>query len=413
MAHEIKVPPFGESISESTVAQWLKKDGERVAKGENLVTIDTEKASSDLPADVSGILRIKVEAGTDVPIGAVIGENEEAAVEAPSAPREKPAPSPAEQQKQSAKAAKPVEETTKAKVAQEAPAPATPLAEPEAAAHTIGPATAEIPEATPLNTPTAESAPAQQTATTPATQAPGQINEEHNGAREVKRPMTRLRKTVAARLLQAKQQTAMLTTFAEVDMTEVIRLRQQFQNLFQKTHGIKLGFMSFFIKAAVDALKEMPAMNSRIEGDFIVEQHYYDISVAVSTDRGLVVPVIREADQKGFPEIEAEIAQLAARAREGKIGVEDMKGGTFTITNGGVFGSMLSTPLLNPPQVGILGMHAIEQRPMAVDGKVEIRPMMYLALYYDHRLIDGKEAVLFLTHVRDLIALPDRLLLGL
>jgi 2-oxoglutarate dehydrogenase E2 component (dihydrolipoamide succinyltransferase) len=225
--------------------------------------------------------------------------------------------------------------------------------------------------------------------------------------------MSRLRKTIAKHLLTARNETAMLTSFAEVDMTAVLALRTRFQDSFVKRHGIKLGFMSFFIKAAVDALRAIPGVNASIDGDDIVYHHFYDIGVAVSTDRGLVVPVIRDCDQKSFAEIEKEMVELANAARAGKLGLDQLKGGTFTITNGGVFGSMLSTPLLNPPQVGILGMHAITDRPMAVDGKVEIRPMMYLALSYDHRLIDGKEAVQFLVHLRDRIAAPERLLLGL
>lgn len=225
--------------------------------------------------------------------------------------------------------------------------------------------------------------------------------------------MSRMRKTIARHLLLARQETAMLTTFAEVDMSAVLALRSRYQDSFLKRHGVKLGFMAFFVKAVTDALESYPEMNACIDGEDIVYHHFHDIGVAVSTERGLVVPVVRDAGRKSFAEIERGIADLAARAKDGKIGLEELQGGTFTITNGGVFGSMLSTPLLNPPQVGILGMHAITERPVAVEGKVEIRPMMYLALSYDHRLIDGREAVQFLGRVKDCVAAPERLVLGL
>lgn len=225
--------------------------------------------------------------------------------------------------------------------------------------------------------------------------------------------MSRMRRTIAEHLLKARNETAMLTTFAEADMSAILSLRERFQETFQKSHGVKLGFMSFFIKAAVEALQAFPLVNSSIEDEDIVEHHYYDIGVAVSTDRGLVVPVIRGADRKSFGEIETELGELANRARDNKIALDNLKGGTFTITNGGVFGSLLSTPILNPPQVAILGMHAIQERPVTLNGEVVIRPMMYLALSYDHRLIDGKEAVQFLMRIRDHVTAPERLLLGL
>ncbi|MCX7718412.1 MAG: dihydrolipoyllysine-residue succinyltransferase [Candidatus Sumerlaeaceae bacterium] len=364
MAFEIKVPPFGESITECTVAQWLRTDGETVRQGEDIVLIDSEKASTEIQAEVTGTLRILTPNGTDVAVGAVIGVIEES-----DAVSETPATAPA---------AKPV-------VAPAAPAPAAAPPPPP-------------PPPTPVEKPE-EPEPAP-----PATAG-------DRGERRV--PMTRLRRTIAERLLRARQETAMLTTFAEADMSAVMDMRRRLQETFVQRYGVKLGVMSVFVKAAVEALRAFPEVNASIDGNDIVYHDYYDISVAVSTDRGLVVPVIRDADKKSFADIEREIADLAARARENRLGLDELRGGTFTITNGGVFGSLLSTPLLNPPQVAILGMHAIEDRPVAVDGRVEIRPMMYLALSYDHRLIDGKDAVRFLLAIKQYVGEPERLILGL
>ncbi len=392
MALEITVPSFGESISESTVAAWLKNDGDLVARGEALVTLDTEKASSDVTAEAPGRLKILVPAGTDVKIGAVIGRIEESA----EVPAGAPAPS-------AGQPAQPPATVTVKSAGPETGVPGeTPSIPPMPASAETAPPPAEVVDRAAKFVAAMERVPAP---------APAAVRAEDG--RVTRQPMSRLRKTIAKHLLTARNETAMLTSFAEVDMTAVLALRSRFQDSFVKRHGIKLGFMSFFIKAAVDALRAIPAVNASIDGDDIVFHHFYDIGVAVSTDRGLVVPVIRDCDQKSFAEIEKELVDLANAARAGKLGLDQLKGGTFTITNGGVFGSMLSTPLLNPPQVGILGMHAITDRPMAVDGKVEIRPMMYLALSYDHRLIDGKEAVQFLVHLRDRIAAPERLLLGL
>lgn len=363
MASEIKVPPFGESITECTVAQWLRTDGEMVCQGEEIVLIDSEKASTEVQAEVSGILRILVPNGSDVAVGSVIGLIEEG-------------------DDKDATPARPVATPT-------VPAPpATPPPPPAPAMPAVPPAE-EPPEAVP-----AASAPASE-----------------RGERRV--PMTRLRRTIAERLLRARQETAMLTTFAEADMSAVMDMRRRLQETFVQRYGVKLGIMSVFVKAAVEALRAFPEVNASIEGNDIVYHDYYDISVAVSTDRGLVVPVIRDADKKSFADIEREIADLATRARENRLGLDELRGGTFTITNGGVFGSLLSTPLLNPPQVAILGMHAIEDRPVAVDGRVEIRPMMYLALSYDHRLIDGKDAVRFLLAIKQYVGEPERLILGL
>lgn len=387
MTVQIKVPSFGESISESTVAQWHKRDGDWVEKGEIVVTLDTEKSSADLEAGASGRLRILVTEGTDVPIGAVIGEIEETAEkvapvrqEAIAAPESAPMGSAVSPHKDV------TEETT--------------TAPPQAEIETLV---------------SGEQMPAlSSTGGEEKSARPPEVSAPPQGERAITRkPMSRLRKTIARRLLEARQQTAMLTTFAEVDMSAVQALRERYQESFFTRHGVKLGLMSFFVKAVVEGLRAFPELNASIEDDDIVYHHYYDISIAVSTDRGLVVPVLRDADKKSFAEIEREIAELARRARENKLALSDLEGGTFTITNGGVFGSLLSTPLLNPPQVGILGMHAIVDRPVAVEGRVEIRPMMYLALSYDHRLIDGREAVQFLVRVKECIASPERLVLGI
>lgn len=361
-----------------------------------LVTLDTEKASSDLTAETSGTLRILSQAGTDVAIGAVIGEIDESAApaaggESKAATADKPAPEAPPAKPKAAPAPEPKPAAPKA-----APAPEPKPAPAPAPAPAVAPA--------PAFAPTSHSSPA-----SPASHFSHSPSDE----RTTRKPMSRLRKTLAKHLMAARHETAMLTTFNEVDMSAVMELRRRFQDNFVKIHGVKLGFMSFFIKAAVDALQAMPELNASIEDDDIVYHHYYDVGVAVSSNRGLVVPVLRDCDKKTFGEIESELMALAKQAREGKISLDQMKGGTFTVTNGGVFGSMLSTPLLNPPQVGILGMHNITERAVVVDGQIVIRPMMYLAMSYDHRLIDGKEAVQFLVHIKDRIASPERLLLGL
>lgn len=449
MAHEIKVPPVGESISEGTIAQWLKADGELVTKGENLVVLDTEKASQDLQAEASGRLKISIAAGKDVKIGEVIGyieENEAAAgaSAASSAPSEsaKPAdgifpqgaPHAAQQPlhvaapQPQAGTMQPADQVPKAE-AKAAEAEGRPPVAPEAGHKTASPAAAAEAKAS-LNRTAPwsfnelrESKAAQSDSAAPATESKPVDSTAHSEIRtpqssetqqsESREQMSRMRRTIAAHLLKASQETAMLTTFAEVDMSAVMSLRSKHQETFTKQHGIKLGFMSFFMKACVDALQKFPLVNASIDGNDIVHHHFVNIAVAVSTERGLAVPVIRNAQDKNFADLEKELAELAGKARSGRISLEELKGGTFTITNGGVFGSMLSTPLINPPQVAILGMHAIQERPVVIDKKLEIRPMMYLALSYDHRLIDGREAVQFLVHVRDHVAAPERLLLGL
>ncbi|MCX7625529.1 MAG: dihydrolipoyllysine-residue succinyltransferase, partial [Candidatus Sumerlaeaceae bacterium] len=355
MTIQIRVPSFGESITESTVAQWHKHDGDWVEKGEVVVTLDTEKSSADLEAGGAGRLRILVAEGTDVPIGAVIGEIDEAAE----------------------KVAQTGEGVQTKQVTAPPPEPA-PIAE----RRQMTPAA--IAERMRVSVTLAEAGSEDQVSEEPISTFAFPLREQEQSAREgtlaapggeraiTRKPMSRLRKTIARRLLEARQQTAMLTTFAEVDMSAVQTLRERYHESFLARHGVKLGLMSFFVKAVVEGLRAFPELNASIEGDDIVYHHYYDISIAVSTDRGLVVPVLRDADKKSFAEIEKEIAELARRARENKLALSDLEGGTFTITNGGVFGSLLSTPLLNPPQVGILGMHAIVDRPFVVEGRVEI-----------------------------------------
>lgn len=369
MPQDIKIPTVGESISTGLISTWHKNDGDAVAVGDLLLTLDTDKVSTELQADAAGILKITVPAGTEVEIGSVVGQIlESSGAPAPAAA----APAPA-----------PVAEAPKAE-----PAPAA------AATPALAPAAPkiELPVAAPK-------APVSK---------PAVIDES---GRVTRRKMTPLRRKVATHLVNAQHTAAILTTFNEVDMTAVMQLRKQIQDNFVAKHGVKVGFMSFFIKAVVDALKTVPQVNGRIEGDEIISNHFYDIGVAVGTERGLVVPVLKDCDQKSFADLEKEIIAFAGKAKEGKIAIEDLQGGVFTISNGGVYGSLLSTPILNPPQSAILGMHAIKERPMAVNGKVEIRPMMYLALSYDHRLIDGKEAVTFLIRIKDCLEQPARLLL--
>jgi len=360
MSVPVKVPAVGESISSGVLSAWHKKDGEHVAVGDILFILDTDKVSSEVTALESGILRIKVAEGTEVPIGSVVAEIEAGA--APAAPKAE-----AKSEKVAEKA---VEKTPEPKpeVKAEAPKPAAP----------------------------APAAPA------PKTQPEGRVS---------RRKLTPLRRKIAMQLVNAQQTAAILTTFNEVDMSAVMNLRKDVQEGFQAKHGVKLGFMSFFIKATVEALQAVPQINAQLEGDELIENHYYDIGVAVGTEKGLVVPVIRGCEALSLAGLEKELLGYAVKAREGKIGLSDLQGGCFTISNGGVYGSLLSTPILNPPQSGILGMHKIQERPVAIDGKVEIRPMMYLALSYDHRVVDGKEAVTFLIKIKEALENPVRLFL--
>jgi len=352
MSAEIKVPAVGESISSGIISLWHRQDGDYVRAGDLLFTLDTDKVSTEVAAQAAGVVRIKAPADTEVKIGEVVGLIEEA-------------PEPA----------------------------AAPVAPVPAAAPVVSPAAAPTP---------APSAPA------PATP----VELEPQERRVTRKKLSPLRKKISTQLVAAQRNAAILTTFNECDMAAVMKLRADVQETFQAKHGIKLGFMSFFIKAVVDALKSEPQINSRLDGDELVQNHFYDIGVAVGTERGLIVPVIRDADRKTFAELENDLAYYAKRAREGAITIEDLQGGVFTISNGGVYGSLLSTPILNPPQSGILGMHKIQERPVAVEGRVVIRPMMYLALSYDHRVVDGREAVTFLVRVKEAVENPLRLFLG-
>jgi 2-oxoglutarate dehydrogenase E2 component (dihydrolipoamide succinyltransferase) len=360
---EIKIPALGESVAGGQISKWHFKDGDAVKVGDVLLTLETDKVAAEVTAEFSGTLTIARKEGDDVEVGGIVGSIAEgAATPAAAAPAASPAP------------------------AAEAPKAIATAAE----------------AAKPVALPAAEAAPA-------PTAAPVPTKPE---GRTTRKKMTPLRRKIADQLVSAQQNAAILTTFNECDMTNVMALRSKLQDSFVKTHGVKLGFMSFFVKAVVEALKAVPQINVRVEGDEIVQQHFFDIGVAVGTEKGLIVPVLRDTDQKTFAEIEKDILAYAAKAKEGKISLPDLTGGVFTISNGGVYGSLLSTPIINPPQSAILGMHTIQQRPVAVDGKVEIRPMMYLALSYDHRVVDGKEAVTFLIRIKDCLENPARMLVG-
>ena len=373
MSLEVKIPAVGESVTSGMISAWLKADGDRVNKGDALFTLDTDKVSTEVTADAAGVLRIKAAAGADVKIGEVVAVIEEGGG-TPAAP----AP------KAEASTGKP---GAAAKI-QAAPAPAPALAPAARISEAIAAANESLPVVS-ENVP-----PAQEGRTT-------------------RKRISPLRRKIAAQLVMAQHTAAILTTFNDADMSAVMALRKAMGEDFQKQHGIKLGFMSFFIKAVVAALEAVPQINVRMEGDELIQNHFYDIGVAVGTERGLVVPIVRDAEKKSFVEIERDLAAFATKAREGKISVDDLSGGVFTISNGGIYGSLLSTPILNPPQSGILGMHKIQERPVVVDGQIVARPMMYLALSYDHRVVDGKEAVTFLVKVKENIEQPSRLLLGL
>jgi 2-oxoglutarate dehydrogenase E2 component (dihydrolipoamide succinyltransferase) len=398
MVLEIKVPSPGESITEVEIANWLKKEGDIVSKDEELCEIDSDKATLTINAEEGGKISIKVEAGQKVNVGDII-----ATIDTSVAPKETatPIPSPAA-------AEKPVAEKPKSEIP--APIPAASYA-----SGTPSPAAAKIMAENGIKSSDVKgSGPAGRITKGDVTALLANGfggKQKETVQREQKREkMTSLRKKLSQRLVSVKNETAMLTTFNEVDMSNVMQLRKDYKDKFKETHGIGLGFMSFFTKAVTIALQKFPAVNAMIDGEEIIYHNYCDVGIAVSTPKGLMVPVIRGAENLSLAEIEKGIASMAAKARDGKITVDDMSGGTFTITNGGVFGSMLSTPILNPPQSGILGMHNIVERPMAVNGKVEIRPIMYVALSYDHRIIDGRESVGFLYTVKELIENPKRML---
>ena len=409
MAHEIKIPSVGESITSATLGTWHKNDGDYVNSGEVILTIETDKISTELETDKSGILRHSAAEGEELDIGAVVASIEEGKV--PSGADGMPS-------KESAPAKKVMDPVLKAGTDSNDGLKVTPIARKIASEEGID-LTAVLGSGIGGKITKADVV---QVASKPASVGPpsaapisleGQaLNKREGEARKSRKKMTPLRRKIANHLVNAQQEAAILSTFNEVDMTAIMELRKRVQEDFVARHGVKLGFMSFFIKAVVDALKEIPSINAQIEGDEIVENHFYDIGVAVGTEKGLMVPVVRDCDEKSFGEIEQAIVDYAAKAREGTINLSDLQGGVFTLTNGGIYGSLLSTPILNPPQSGILGMHSIQQRPVALNGEVVIRPMMYLALSYDHRLVDGKEAVTFLVRVKDCLEHPDRMLVG-
>ncbi len=408
MATEIRVPTLGESVSEATVGTWFKKVGDTVKADEPLVELETDKVTVEVPAPATGVLtEIVAQNGETVGLDALLGQIAEgAAGTAAAAPAKAAEPA----------AAAPAPAVSAAPAASSmppAPAAGKLLAENNLSADQVdgsgkrgqvlkGDVLAAVAKGT--------SAPA---AAPAAVAAPRPVSAEGDAVREERVKMTRLRQTIARRLKDAQNTAAMLTTYNEVDMTAVMELRNRYKDVFEKKHGVKLGFMGFFTKAVTHALKELPAVNAEIDGSDIIYKNYCHVGMAVGTDKGLVVPVIRDADQRSIAGVEKELGRLAKAARDGSLGMADMQGGTFTITNGGVYGSLMSSPILNAPQSGILGMHKIQERPVAIGGQVVIRPMMYLALSYDHRIVDGKEAVTFLVRVKESLEDPERLVLDL
>ncbi|GAA4092235.1 2-oxoglutarate dehydrogenase complex dihydrolipoyllysine-residue succinyltransferase [Mucilaginibacter panaciglaebae] len=413
MSLEIKVPPVGESITEVTLSSWLKKDGDTVAMDEAIAELESDKATFELTAEKAGVLKTIAKEGDVLPIGAVVCTIEEGGAAATPAPKAEAAP--AAKAEATAPASASTEKGTTYASGTPSPAAAKILAEKgvEAGSITGSGVNGRITKEDAL---AAQTAPVKAPASAPSVAptpppAPGAAPAGERSERREK--MSPLRKTVAKRLVTVKNETAMLTTFNEVDMQPIMDLRAKYKDKFKEKHGVGLGFMSFFTKAVTEALKDWPAVGARIEGDEVVYSNFADISIAVSAPKGLVVPVIRNADSLSLAEIEKAVVTLATKARDNKLSLEEMTGGTFTITNGGVFGSMLSTPIINSPQSAILGMHNIIERPVAINGQVVIRPMMYVALSYDHRLVDGRESVSFLVRVKQLLEDPARLLLGI
>jgi 2-oxoglutarate dehydrogenase E2 component (dihydrolipoamide succinyltransferase) len=459
MSVEIRVPSLGESVTEATVARWFKQVGDAVNADEPIVELETDKVTLEFNAPASGTLaEITVEEGGEVEVGALLGSiSQEAGADRPATA----GPAAADEAEESAPAepdggdgrgngplspavrklldehgldpatiepSGPKGNLTKGDVlaavearqrGEEPPAPAEserqaakPASPPARAESRPEPARAEAPAAAKAEPPAPAARPAAvPTPSRPPPSRPAAVRPA--GAREDRVKMTRLRRRIAERLKEAQNTAAILTTYNEADMSAVMALRQRYRDSFEKKHGVRLGFMSFFVKAAINALQAFPAVNAEVDGDEIVYKHHYDIGVAVGTPSGLVVPVIRDADQLGFAEIEKTINDLGARARDGQLAMEDLMGGTFTISNGGVYGSLMSAPILNPPQVGILGMHKIQERPVALSGEIVIRPMMYLALSYDHRIVDGREAVSFLVRIKECVEDSERLLLDI
>ncbi len=393
MAVELKVPSLGESITEIEIGQWLKAEGDTVNKDENIVALESEKATVELPAPASGTLsRIVKRKGEKALVGEVIAYLE-----------------PAQKSKDETRLVRKAEKAPPATAPALSPS-APPVAAPAPAAVPVAAATVTAPSPTPALAP-APAALATPEFVTEFIKPPAARTPLAPGREEEVVRMTPLRRTVARRLVEAQHSMAVLTTFNEIDLSAVIALRQEHQESFTAKHGVKLGFMSFFVKAAIEALKAIPQLNASALGEDIVYHNYFDIGIAIGSGKGLAVPVLRNAEQFSFAEVEKAVADFAARAKENKLKPDELQGGTFTITNGGVYGSLLSTPIVNPPQSGILGMHAIQPRPIALDGNVVIRPMMYVALSYDHRLVDGREAVTFLVRIKEMIEHPARILL--
>jgi 2-oxoglutarate dehydrogenase E2 component (dihydrolipoamide succinyltransferase) len=405
---EIRVPTLGESVTEATIGKWFKKAGEAVAVDEPLVELETDKVTIEVPAPAAGVLAdIAVKDGETVAVGALLGQIKEgagapaAAKPAAAAPATAPAaPKPAPAAALSGDM--PLAPSVRKMASESGVDPAAVAGSGKDGRVTKGDMLAAIERAA------ASPTPVPQTAAAVQVRAPSPADD---ASREERVKMTRLRQTIARRLKDAQNTAAMLTTFNEVDMTAVMHMRNQYKDQFEKRHGAKLGFMSFFVKACVQGLKDIPAVNAEIDGADIIYKNYYHMGIAVGTEKGLVVPVVRDCDHKSLAEVEKTIADFGRRARDGALKIEEMQGGTFTITNGGVYGSLMSTPILNAPQSGILGMHKIQERPMVVGGKIEVRPMMYLALSYDHRIVDGREAVTFLVRVKECLEDPARLVL--
>jgi 2-oxoglutarate dehydrogenase E2 component (dihydrolipoamide succinyltransferase) len=411
---EIRVPTLGESVTEATIGRWFKKAGDPVAVDEPLVELETDKVTIEVPAPSAGVLgEISAKDGDTVAVGALLGTISDGAAgaakpaAAPAKPATPPAPSasaPPASPSKTPPAETPVAPSVRKLSAESGIDASTVPGSGKDGRVTKGDMLAAIEKAASAPTPVSQPAASVQVrAPTPPDDA----------AREERVKMTRLRQTIARRLKDVQNTAAMLTTFNEVDMSHIMALRAQYKDVFEKKYGIKLGFMGFFTKACVHALKDVPAVNAEIDGTDLIYKNYYHVGIAVGTDRGLVVPVVRDCDQKSIADIEKSIADYGRRARDGQLKIEEMQGGTFTITNGGIYGSLMSTPILNAPQSGILGMHKIQDRPVAIGGKIEIRPMMYLALSYDHRVIDGKEAVTFLVRVKENLEDPVRMVLDL
>ncbi len=416
MSIQITVPAMGESVTEATVARWFKKEGDAVSRDEPLLELETDKVTVEVPAPASGAIEsISVKEGDTVQVGSILGaiaegkagapsvvaaSNPDAAAPKPVPPPKPAAPAPVVQPPQPARAEAPVLPSVRRIAEEEHLDPARVNGTGKDGRVTKG----DMLGALEARAATQESKPA----AIPLPSGP-----RPNAAREERVKMSRLRRTIALRLKESQNTAAQLTTFNEVDMSHVMALRTEYKESFEKKHGVRLGFMGFFVKACIAALKDLPNVNAEIEGDDIVYKNYYDMGVAVSTEKGLVVPVVRDADRLSLAGIEAAINDFGLRARDGKLKLEELQGGTFTISNGGVFGSLMSTPILNAPQSGILGMHKIQPRPIAIDNRIEIRPMMYLALSYDHRMVDGREAVTFLVRVKENLEDPQRLLLDI